>query len=204
MQRYGKDISAAVSQHTTIQEAVFSVGAAPTLYNEGLMQHINEFEILAPLCPTHYSPAGNGDVLDIVVHKNVRVSEVTVSDILNSDNLPIVFHLLDHVRTRNHSGPIEKFAHWERFQRLASELISPRIQINSEEEADKAARDFTASIASACRLSTSTLTLSDLHTELPGPEILLKHKRRLRKLWQLIRHLIGSPKPSNEWPAERH
>jgi hypothetical protein len=31
----------------------------------------SEFEISAPQCPTHYSPAGNGDVLDIVVHQNV-------------------------------------------------------------------------------------------------------------------------------------
>jgi hypothetical protein len=29
---------------------------------------INEFEILAPQCPTHYSSAGNGDELDIFVH----------------------------------------------------------------------------------------------------------------------------------------
>jgi hypothetical protein len=33
------------------------------------MLDINEFEITAPECQTHYSPAGNGDVLDIVVHK---------------------------------------------------------------------------------------------------------------------------------------
>jgi hypothetical protein len=48
-------------------------------------------EFTAPKCPTHYSPSGNGDGLDIVVHKNVRLSEVIVSDILNSDHLPIVF-----------------------------------------------------------------------------------------------------------------
>jgi hypothetical protein len=35
-QRCGKHISAAVNQHTTIQEAVFSVGAAPRLYNKDL------------------------------------------------------------------------------------------------------------------------------------------------------------------------
>jgi hypothetical protein len=29
---------------------------------------VNQFEISAPQCPTHYSPSGNGDVLDIVVH----------------------------------------------------------------------------------------------------------------------------------------
>jgi hypothetical protein len=44
--------------------------------------------------PTHYSPAGNGDVLDIVVHKNIKVSDVIVSDILDSDHLPIIFHIL--------------------------------------------------------------------------------------------------------------
>jgi hypothetical protein len=44
------------------------------------------FEISAPQCPTHYSPAGNGDVLDIVIQRNIRVSDVTVSDILDSDH----------------------------------------------------------------------------------------------------------------------
>jgi hypothetical protein len=33
--------------------------------------HRNEFEFLAPECPTHYSPTGNGDVLNIVVHKDL-------------------------------------------------------------------------------------------------------------------------------------
>jgi hypothetical protein len=32
---------------------------------------LSEFEISAPQCPTHYSPARNGDVLDIVVHQNI-------------------------------------------------------------------------------------------------------------------------------------
>jgi hypothetical protein len=34
----GKHISATVNQHATIEEAVFSVGAAPRLYNEDLRQ----------------------------------------------------------------------------------------------------------------------------------------------------------------------
>jgi hypothetical protein len=101
--------------------------------------HINEFEISAPQCPTHYFPAGNGDVLDIVVYKNVQLSEVIVSDILDPDHLPIIYHFLDCVRTRNISDLIDKFTDLERFQGLASELISTRIQINSGEEADKAA-----------------------------------------------------------------
>jgi hypothetical protein len=83
------------------------------------------------------------------VHKNVRLSEVIVSDILDSGHLPVVFHLLDHVRTGDISDPVGKFTDWERFQSLASELISPGILINAGEEADKAASNFTASIASA-------------------------------------------------------
>jgi hypothetical protein len=38
MQQRAKHISAAVNQHATIEEAVFSVGAAPSLYNEDLRQ----------------------------------------------------------------------------------------------------------------------------------------------------------------------
>jgi hypothetical protein len=137
---------------------------------------MNKFEITAPQCPTHYSHAGNGDVLDIVVHKNIRVSNVFVSDILDSDHLPIVFHILDHVRIRNLSEPIEKFTDWDRFQSVASELISPQVQINSGVEADKAARDFRTSVASAYRLSTNKVTLSDINNDLPGLDHLLKYK----------------------------
>jgi hypothetical protein len=107
-----------------------------------------------------------------------------VSDILDSVHLPIVFHILDHVKIRNLSEPFEKFTDWGRFQSLASELISPKIEIKSGLEADKAARNFTASIASAYRLSTSKVTLSDMNNDLPGLDRLLKHKQRLRKLWQ--------------------
>jgi hypothetical protein len=60
-------------------------------------------------------------VLDIDVHKNSRLSEVTVSDILDSDHVTIVFHLLDHIRTRNLWDPVDKFTDWEQFQSLASE-----------------------------------------------------------------------------------
>jgi hypothetical protein len=54
-------------------------------------------------------------------------------------------------------------------------------------EADKAARDFTASIVLACRLSTNKITLSDINNNIPGLDRLLKHKQRLRKLWQETR-----------------
>jgi hypothetical protein len=148
---------------------------------------LSEFEISAPQCPTHYSPSGNGDMLDIVVHQIISVSDVIVSDILDSDHLPIIFHMLDHDKIRNLLEPIEKFTDWDRFQSLTSELISPRIDINSGVEADKAARDFTASIASAYRLATSKVTLSDMNNDIPSLDRLLKHKRRLRKLWQETR-----------------
>jgi hypothetical protein len=131
------------------------------------------FEIFAPQYPTHYSPVGNGDVLDIVMHKNIRLSNVIVSDILDSDHLPIIFHNLDHVGTKTISAPLEKITDWERFYSLTSNLISPRIEINSGAEADKVAHVFTASIASAYLLSTSKITLSELNNDLPGLDRLL-------------------------------
>jgi hypothetical protein len=120
----------------------------------------SNFDILAPQCPTHFVPDGRGDVLDIAVHQNVRLSEVTVLGILDSDHLPIMFSILDHVKAREVSDPVEKFTDWERFQSLASDLVSLKIQINSSTDADKAARDFAAPIASAYRLSTRKITIS--------------------------------------------
>jgi hypothetical protein len=143
---------------------------------------LSKFEISAPQCPTHYSPAGHGDVLDIVVHQNIRVSDVTVCDILDSDHLAIIFHLLDHVKIRNLSELIERFTDLDQFQSLGSELVSPRIKIQSGTEADKAACNSTASIVSAYRLATSKVTLSDINNDIPGQDRLLKHKQRLRKL----------------------
>jgi hypothetical protein len=121
-------------------------------------------------------------VLDIVVHKNVRLLEFIVSDILDSDHKSFFSNAMDHLRTRNLSDAVDKFTDWERFQSLASVLISPRIPVNLWEEADKAVRDFTASTVSAYGLSTNKLTVSGQNNELPGLECLLKHKMRLRKL----------------------
>jgi hypothetical protein len=69
----------------------------------------------APQCPTHYTPSGNGDVLDIVVHRNVRLLDVTVSDVLNSDLL-ILFHILDHVSARDFLASVEIYTDWNGFE----------------------------------------------------------------------------------------
>jgi hypothetical protein len=84
---------------------------------------VNYLGIYAPQYPTHYSPAGNGDVPDNMVHQNIRLSHVIVSDILNSNHLPVVFHILDHVTTKKLLEPFEIITDWKRFQNLASNLI---------------------------------------------------------------------------------
>jgi hypothetical protein len=72
----------------------------------------------------------------------------------------------------------------DRFQSLATELILPKVESNSRVEADSAARDFAASIAWAYTLSTRKTTLSDINNHFPGLDRLLKHKQRLREMWQ--------------------
>jgi hypothetical protein len=54
-------------------------------------------------------------VYDIDVHRNIRLSEVIVSNILDSDHIQIFFYFLDHIRTRNLSDPVDKFTDCERF-----------------------------------------------------------------------------------------
>jgi hypothetical protein len=106
----------------------------------------------APQCSTHCTSDGRGDVLDIVVHQNVRLSQIIVTDILDSDHLPIMFTILDPVRRREALNPVETLTDWKLFQSLASELLSPVIQIYPSNKVGKAACDFAASITSTQRL----------------------------------------------------
>jgi hypothetical protein len=140
----------------------------------------SNFEISAPQCPLHYTP----DILNIVIHQNVQLSEVILTDILDSDHLPIMFSILDSVRSRGALDPVEKLTDWEMFQNLTPEHVSPNIQIHSSDEADKAAQDLSVSTASAYRLSTRKATILGWKYEIPGLDKLLKHERQLRKLWQ--------------------
>jgi hypothetical protein len=63
----------------------------------------------------HYKPDGRGDVLDTVVHQNVQLSEVTVTDTLDSNHVPIMFSILYPVKMREALDPVEKLTDWELF-----------------------------------------------------------------------------------------
>jgi hypothetical protein len=63
----------------------------------------------------------------VVVHQNVLLPDFLVSDVLESYHLPIIIHIPNNVRTRDHQDPVEKITDWEQFQSLPSELILPEI-----------------------------------------------------------------------------
>jgi hypothetical protein len=77
---------------------------------------------------------------------------------LDLDHVPVVFHILDDVTARDIAAPVENHTDWERNRGLDSDLISPRVQIDVVEEAEKGANNFTAFTALAYRLSTHKLT----------------------------------------------
>jgi hypothetical protein len=91
-------------------------------------------------------------MLDIVVHRDARLSDVTVPDILDSYHLPILFHIPDHVNARDLLAPVEIYTDRGRFWSLTSDLISPRIRIDTLHVAERAACTFAASVtlASPC------------------------------------------------------
>jgi hypothetical protein len=87
------------------------------------------------------------------------------------------------------SGSIKcwEFLEWLHSWHLHKGGSAPWVSFSSEVEADKAARNLPASISSAYRLSTSKITLLDFNNDLRGLDRLLKHKQRLRKLWEETR-----------------
>jgi hypothetical protein len=60
----------------------------------------SDFEISASQCSMHYTPDDRGDFRDIVIHQNVRLSEVIFTGTRDADHLPIMFCILDPVRMR--------------------------------------------------------------------------------------------------------
>jgi hypothetical protein len=67
---------------------------------------------------------------------------VQLKKALESDNLPSFFHMMDYFSTRDISAPVETHTDWERFRSLAADLISPRIQTDIIEGAEKAVNNF--------------------------------------------------------------
>jgi hypothetical protein len=102
---------------------------------------IVDLQISVSQHPTHYTPLGTSDVFDIMLNKNVRLSDVMDSDIVKLRHLSNFFHILDHVRATDILIRVEGFTQWERCQSFASELISPSIQTNCGEEAHKTDRN---------------------------------------------------------------
>jgi hypothetical protein len=51
-----------------------------------------------------------GDVLDIELYKRARVCDVSISDSLDSDYLPIAFRILDPLKTRISLNQVETFS----------------------------------------------------------------------------------------------
>jgi hypothetical protein len=139
--------------------------------------NINDFEIWAPQCPTHYIPAGNVDVMDTVVHKNIRFSNVIVSDIPDSDHLPKYSTSWIILELQNSWKDSKIVIDWGWLQSIATDIVSPRIEINLGIESDKAVCNFTASVALVYQLSTTKLILLELNNDLPDLDHLLSTKR---------------------------
>lgn len=68
----------------------------------------NFFQISGPPCPIHYTLQKNGEVLCILLHKNVPLLDVIFSINKHSDHLSIIFHILHSIRTRDVANRAEK------------------------------------------------------------------------------------------------
>jgi len=107
----------------------------------------NDFQISAPQSPTLYTPRGNGDAPEPSKCTSFRCHCLRRS--LDSDQLPIFFDILGHVSARDSSPRVETHTDWDLFPSPASDSVQPRLQINTVEEAERAAGAFAASVVSA-------------------------------------------------------
>jgi hypothetical protein len=52
-------------------------------------------------------------MFDTVTYENIKLSDVIISEVLDSDHFPIVFHILELVRSRNLSDTNKEYTDLE-------------------------------------------------------------------------------------------
>jgi hypothetical protein len=131
-----------------------------------------------------------------VVHQHIRLSEVIVTDILDSDHLPITFTFLDPVRMRealdqlkNRLGAVSKPHLW-------TIIVYPNIPIYSCKESDNATHDC---VLYSLALGRRTTILDQIY-ETPNIDHLLKNSRKLRNWWKETRD--QARKTAVNWVAQ--
>lgn len=117
--------------------------------------------------------------LDVVVHQHILLSEAIVTDFLDSDHLPIMFRILEFVRTREAFDLVEKLTDWDLFLVSIAHLFWWRWESSTWHCVSIVSENYN------CR------------PEIPSSDLLLKYKRKPRKLWQET--TVPACKPAVNW-----
>lgn len=170
--------------------------AGDELYRYHLNNVIN---INAPTVPTHHwMGRGMGDVLDIVIYKNINISaDITVLQELSSDHLPIHFQLLEGANCFSSPQYLIKNTNWEDYKVLLGELTNPKLNINSKTDIETAISDLVAAINTAYLINTDVQkshSPSVINLEI---EKLLEIKKQIRTRW--ARTLDPTAKAALNW-----
>ncbi|UYV80173.1 hypothetical protein LAZ67_18001880 [Cordylochernes scorpioides] len=112
-----------------------------TSNNSGTVLHNfsekESLDIVAPSSPTHYSPLGNPDFLNIAILRNIPwTSRIKTLDALSSDHLPVILEL---------TCPKDEFTtsacrltNWVHFQQDLISSTPPRVPLKTEANIDSA------------------------------------------------------------------
>ena len=146
--------------------------------------------ITAPLEPTFY-PSGKGqpDVLDVVIFKNLQLSQrPTVANTLCSDHLPVLFVVDGGMKTFQPPSKNNVHTNWEDFQlSLQSTIIIPK-RIDEDVDLENELLMFNEQIKMAYRSSSHFIESPIKHSDDSHLKLLIKIKNYVRKQYQKTRH----------------
>ncbi|UYV73528.1 hypothetical protein LAZ67_10003973 [Cordylochernes scorpioides] len=156
-----------------------------TSNNSGTVLHNfsekENLDIVAPSSPTHYSPLGNPDFLDIAILRNIPwTSRIKTLDALSSDHLPVILELTcpkDEFTTR-----ACRLTNWVHFQQDLISSTPPRVPLKTEANIDSAVTILNDKIYNS--YSKNTVISSSSSKQNPSTKALIKEKNKARKRWQ--------------------
>lgn len=149
----------------------------------------NNINLLIPDNHTHYPPNGTTPTtIDLILHKNINnISNAIVLNELNSDHLPVIYHL-DNELTNNtcYSFISYKYTKWDKFRRDLINNITINSKVETPEEIDTEVALVTDSIQKAITKHSKIIHVDSFqHNPLPRHILnLIKLRNRLRRRQQ--------------------
>lgn len=148
----------------------------------------SNYNIFPPDEPTCFVNRAAPSTIDLAISNNNTLLQTKVINALSSDHNPVLFDFCPLNKLPENLNTVTT-TNWANFTKMVDEAISAKPTINSTSDIDKSIDALTQTIKD-CHITNSSTKIVNSNFKRTTPSYikdLIKHKNRIRKMWQNYR-----------------